>query len=125
MLKYIRYLLIKNNIEYVYMIRFGIIGTNTLLIKIVSKHLIHKHRFTNYIISKTNMTLNEYELYVYPRVDNLDKFKKLKEHDFKFITTDETINIPYDYKICPYDNLHKIFKDLDNIVDKHIFNELV
>jgi hypothetical protein len=107
------------------MIRFGIIGYNTLLLKIVSKHLIHKHRFSNYIISKNNMLLNDYGLYVYPHVDNLDKFKRLKDQHFKFITTDETINIPYDYKIQSDDNLHKIFKDLDLIVDKHIFSELV
>jgi hypothetical protein len=107
------------------MIRFGIIGNNILLIKIVSKHLIYKHQFSNYIISQNNMIMNPYGLYVYPRVDNLDKFKKLQKEHFKFITTDDSINIPYDYKIDPSHNVKKILNDIDAIIDKHIFNELV
>jgi hypothetical protein len=103
------------------MIRFGIIGNNTLLMKLVSKHLIYNHKFVNY----TNSNLCEYGLYVSPYVNTNDKFKRLQELNFKFIRIDDSIDIPYDYKIDSTNNLHKILKDLDKIVDIHILNQLI
>ncbi len=103
------------------MIRLGIIGNNHLLMRLVSKHLIYRHKFVNY----TNNNLCKYGLYVSPFVNTDDKFKRLKGLNFKFITIDDNINIPFDYKIDPSHNLHKILKDLDKIVDTHIINELI
>ena len=103
------------------MIRLGIIGNNHLLMRLVSKHLIHKHKFINY----TNNNLCSYGLYVCPYVNTNDKFKRLQQLNFKFITIDDTIDIPYDYKIEPENNLHKILKNIDTIVDTHIINELI
>jgi hypothetical protein len=103
------------------MIRFGIIGNNTLLMKLVSKHLIYKHKFVNY----TNNSLCKYGLYVSPFVNTSDKFKRLQELNFKFIKIDDNIDMPYDYKIDSTNNIHRILKDIDKIVDTHILNELI
>jgi len=116
--------LIKNNLIYLYMIRFGLIGNNHNLMKLTSKHLIYKHKFSNYNYNN----LSTYGLYVYPFVNSKEKYIKLKNLNFVFISLDNDIdshNIPYDYKIDINQNLHKILFDLDNIIDKHIFNELV
>ena len=104
------------------MIRIGLIGNNNNLMKLTTKHLIYKYKFCNY----NPNYLCKYGLYVYPFVNTNDKYMKLKNQNFFFVSLDnDNYNIPYDYKIDIHQNLNKILFDLDNIIDKYTLNLLV
>lgn len=102
------------------MLRIGLIGKNPSFMKLVSKHLIHKHRFENYVSPQMNIHTS----YVCPYVYTNEKYTRLKEHNFVFIKLESGIYIPAEYTIDINSNLPNILDHIDIIVEKQKLNDL-
>jgi hypothetical protein len=102
------------------MLRIGLIGKNPTFMKLISKHLIYKHRFENY----SCYHMNTHTSYVCPYVNSDEKYEKLKKKNFIFIKLESGICIPADYIIDSGNNLHIILDNIDMIIEKQKLTDM-
>jgi hypothetical protein len=102
------------------MLRIGLIGKNPSFMKLVSKHLIHKHRFENY----TSSYINTHTSYVCPYVNTEEKYERLRKQNFFFIKLENGIYIPADYMIDSNISLPNILDHIDIIIEKQKLNDM-